>query len=349
MNIKQRRGIGAITIEEIARLADVSRSTVSRVLNNHPSVRPQVRARVLDVMRAQDYTPNAAARSLASARSHVLGLVIPRSAAQIFTDPFFALALQGINEACVACGYFLMLSMVTAEREEGFYEQVLRGQHLDGILMLSSDIDDPLLPRLHRDRVPLVLIGQHPYLERIVSVDVDNQAGAHTAVEHLIRLGHRRIATISGPLMMTAGLARRDGYQQALLAAGIPICPDLQVEGDFTQEGGYAAMRRLLALAERPQAVFVASDTMAFGAMRALSEAGLRAPGDLALIGFDDLPAAAYSSPPLTTVHQPIGELGAGAVRILINLIETPESPPPQISLLQAKLVVRASCGAGNR
>jgi len=345
MNGKQRRVATGVTIEEIARLADVSRSTVSRVLNNHPSVRPQVRERVLEVMRTQDYTPNAAARSLASARSRVISVVIPRSAAQIFTDPFFALSLQGISEGCVESGYFLMLSMVTAEHEEGFYNQVLRGQHFDGVLMLSSDIDDPLLPRLRRDGIPLVLIGQHPYLEGIVSVDVDNREGARVAVNHLIGLGHRRIASICGPLMMTAGLGRRDGYKQALLAAGIPISAELQVEGDFTQEGGYAAMRRLLALPSRPQAVFVASDTMALGALRAISEAGLHIPADIAVVSFDDLPTAAYASPPLTTIRQPISELGSTAVRMLVEQIEAPD-PPQNLVLLPTQLVVRASCGA---
>jgi LacI family transcriptional regulator len=238
-----------------------------------------------------------------------------------------------------------MLSMVTAEHEESFYNQVLRGHHFDGMIMLSSDIDDPLLPRLIRDRLPLVLIGQHPYLEGIVSVDVENREGARLAVEHLIGLGHRRIATICGPLVMTAGLARRDGYKQALLAAGIPISADLQVEGDFTQEGGYAAMRRLLGLGRRPHAVFVASDTMAIGALRAISEAGLRVPADVAVVSFDDLPAAAYASPPLTTVRQPISELGSTAVRILIEQIESADTAPSLVRL-PTSLVVRASCGA---
>lgn len=345
MHGKQRRTANGVTIEEIAHLADVSRSTVSRVLNNHPSVRPQVRERVLEVIRTHNYAPNAAARSLASSRSRVISVVIPRSAAQIFTDPFFALALQGISEACLACGYFLMLSMVTTEHEEGFYNQVLRGQHFDGVLMMSSDIDDPLLPRLRRDGVPLVLIGQHPYLEGIVSVDVDNREGARNAVNHLIGLGHCRIATISGPLQMTAALDRRDGYKQALLAAAIPISAELQAEGDFTQEGGYTAMQRLLALPSRPSAVFVASDMMALGALRAIADAGLRVPDDVAVVGFDDLPGAVYASPPLTTVHQPIGEMGAMAVRMLIDQIEQREPAQPLV-LLPTSLAVRVSCGA---
>lgn len=336
---------GGITIEEIARMAGVSRSTVSRVLNNHPSVRSQVRERVLGVIREQDYAPNAAARSLASNRSRVISLVIPRSAAQIFSDPFFPLIIQGISEAAAAMGYFLMLSMLTAEMEHGFYNQVLRGRHVDGVLIVSSDIDDPLLPLLMRDQTPLVLIGRHPYLGGLDWVDVDNREGGRLATAHLIGLGHRRIGTITGPLGMVAGLDRRDGYKQALSEAGITIDPALIVEGDFTQESGYRAMKRLLSLPAPPRAAFIASDAMAFGALRATNEAGLRVPEDLAIVGYDNVPMSAYTTPPLTTVAQPIIELGVAAVQALVRQLEPAPQPGP-LARLPARLVVRASCGA---
>src|SRR4051812_14305790 len=281
-----------LTIEEIADLAAVSRSTVSRVLNNHPSVRPEVRARVQQIIVEQRYSPRAAARSLASSRTNVLGLLIPRSAATIFADPFFPHVIQGVAETCSSRGYFLMLSMVTAEREHDFYQQVLRGHHVDGLLMLSSDIDDPILPLLIRDETPLVLIGRHPYLHDVSSTDVDNRGGAMLGTRHLVALGHKRIATITGPLYMAAAMDRRDGYKQALAEVTIAVRPELIVEGDFTQAGGYRAMQALLALANRPTAVFVASDTMAAGALRAIHEAGLGVPRDVALVSFDDLPLA---------------------------------------------------------
>lgn len=326
-------------------MAEVSRSTVSRVINNHPNVRPQVRERVLQVIREHDYAPNAAARSLASARSRVISVLIPRSAAQIFADPFFPTIIQGISESSAANGYFLMLAMLTPELEQGFYNQVLRGRYVDGLIMLSHDIDDPLLPQLLRDPTPLVLIGRHPYLSGLAWVDVENRDGARQATAHLIKLGHRRIATVTGPLMMTAGLDRRDGYKQALVEAGIPIEPELIVEGDFTEEGGYQAMRRVLALPDRPHATFVASDTMAGGALRALREAGLSAPGDMAIVGYDDLPAARQLSPALTTVRQPIGAMGDAAVRALIEQIEDAGALRQGIRL-STTLVVRESCGA---
>src|SRR5919108_5122458 len=168
----------ALTIEQIAEIAQVSRSTVSRVLNNHPSVRPAVRDRVLRIISEHNYTPHAAARSLASSRTNVIGLLIPRTAAAIFSDPFFPYVIQGITEACNSQGYFLMLAMVSAEMEQGFYNRILRSRHFDGVIMLSGDVDDPILPLLISDGTPLALIGHHPYFQNLISVDVENRSGA---------------------------------------------------------------------------------------------------------------------------------------------------------------------------
>jgi LacI family transcriptional regulator len=331
-----------MTIEEIAAIAEVSRSTVSRVLNNHPSVRPGVRERVLQVIEQHNYTPHPAARSLAGRSTGVICLVIPRQAGQIFADAFFALVIQGISEACTARGIFLMLSMITADAEPSFYSRFLRGRHFDGVIMLSSDVDDPILPRLVRDTTPLVLVGHHPFLPGITSVDVENREGARQAVAYLLNLGHRRIATITGLIQMQASIDRRDGYKQALLEAGVPIVPELIVAGDFTQEGGHRAMRRLLQAAPLPTGVFVASDTMALGALRAVREAGLSVPRDISLVGYDDLPGSAFAEPPLTTMRQPIAELGAAAVRLLVEQIER-GTPSTARADLSATLVVRES------
>jgi LacI family transcriptional regulator len=336
------------TIEEIARLAEVSRSTVSRVLNNHPSVRPAVRNRVLAVIRQQNYTPYAAARSLASNCTHVLGLLIPRSAPFIFADPFFAGMIQAITEACSQRGYFMMLAMMSAETDEHFYDFILRSRHFDGMLLLSSDIDDPILARLIDTPTPIVLIGSHPYFDNLAWVDAENHAGAQRAVAYLIGLGHRRIGAITGPLRMAAAIDRRDGYKQALLEAGLTIAPELIVEGGFTQESGYWAMSRLLGLRSPPSAVFVASDTMAIGALRAIEQAGLRVPGDVSLIGFDDLPTAMAATTPLTTVRQPIAEMGATAVGLLIDRIEKRSAPASHLRL-PTELIIRSSCGAAER
>lgn len=312
-------------------------------------MRPAVRDRVWRVIEQQGYAPRAAARSLASRRTNVIALLIPRSAAFIFSDPFFPQAIQGITETCNSRRYFLMLSMLTADLEERFYRHILRGHHFDGVILLASDLDDPILPLLVKDRVQLVLIGRHPAFRTLDWVDVENRDAARQAVEHLPGLGHRRVATITGgTLTMAVALDRRDGYQQALQEAGIPIAPELIVEGDFTQEGGYRAMTRLLQLPERPTAVFVASDALAIGALSAIRAAGLAVPDDIAIVGFDDLPIASYASPPLTTMRQPIYELGARAAELLIERLERPQRERAHLSL-QATLVVRQSCGAAAR
>lgn len=334
-----------MTIEEIAELAGVSRSTVSRVLNDQPNVRKQVRDRVLAVMHEHGYVPQAAARSLARRRTQVICLLIPDTTAGIFGDPFFGYVIGYISEACANAGYFLMLAMVTPDRERGFYERIIRSRHFDGLIMLSSDIDDPILPRIMKDQLPFVLFGSHPYFDDLSWVDADQQRGARAAVLHLVGLGHQRIATITGPMSMAAAIERRDGYKQGMLEAGLPIDQQLIVEGAWTEQGGYAAMRQLLALPTPPTAVFVASDTMTVGAIRVVGEAGLRIPDDLALVSFDDLPLAQFANPPLTTVRQPIADMCASAVRLLVAQIEQDTSEKIHVRL-PTTLVQRVSCGA---
>lgn len=338
----------AITIEEIAELADVSRSTVSRVLNNQPHVRAAVRDRVLAVVQQHRYRPNAAARSLASRRTKVIGLLIPRSVSLIFSDPFFGHVIQNLAETCTRLGYFLTLSMVTADHEQGFFDNILHSRHFDGLIMLASDIDDPIMPQIIKDGLPVVLIGSHPYFQDLSWVDAEQRSGARKAVAHLAALGHRQIATITGPLDMAAALERRDGFKHGLLERGLPIRGELIVASDWTQEGGYTAMKALLNLAQPPTAVFVASDTMSVGAIRAINERNCRVPDDVALVSFDDLPLATYSSPPLTTIHQPIAQMTTTAVQVLVDQIERGDGERQHIRL-PTELVIRESCGATAR
>lgn len=336
--------MASMTIEEIARLANVSRSTVSRVLNHHPSVRDSVRQRVQTVINEQGYMPDAAARSLARRRSNVIGLVIPRSVPETFSDPFFGPVIHSITEASMRAGYFLMLAMLTVDMEREFYQRILRSRHFDGVLMLSSDIDDPILPLLIKDKIPLVLFGGHPYFREVSWVEAEHREGARQAIQHLIALGHRRIATITGKVSQQAALDRHDGYKQALLEAQLPLLPELIVHGDWSQQRGYSAMQQLLALDPRPTALFAANDATAIGAMRAIQEAGYAVPNDVAVVAFDDLPIALFSNPQLSTIHQPLGEMSATAVQLLIDRIEHPHQEPQHI-LLPTRLVVRESCG----
>jgi LacI family transcriptional regulator len=334
------------TLEEVAQLAGVSRSTVSRVVNDHPNVRPEVREQVWQVIHQVGYQPHAAARSLVTSRTHVIGMIIPEAVTTLFTDPFFPLLLRGATDACNSHQYQLMLSLFTANADQKeIYQRILRSAYLDGVVVASASLDDPLIPNLLRDRIPFVSVGRHPN-NPVHYVDADNINGAQMAVEHLIRLGHRRIATITGPLDMIHGQDRLSGYRQALEARGIPVEEELIVEGDYTEASGMVAMQRLLPAS--PTAVFVASDMMAVGALKALRQANRRVPQDIGLVSFDDIPIASAIVPALTTVRQPIERMGSIAVEVLLGVLESSpeEAAPAQRIVLPTELVVRASCGS---
>ena len=334
------------TLEEVAQQAGVSRSTVSRVINDHPSVRPETRERVWRAIRKSGYQPHPVARSLVTNRTQIVGMVIPEAVTTLFADPFFPLLLRGSTEVCNAHQYQLMLSLFSAPADqEEMYQRALRNGYMDGVIVASSSLDDPLISKLLRDRIPFVSVGRYPD-EQVHYVDADNVGGARIAVEHLIHLGHKRIATITGRLNMPAGQDRLEGYRQALQAHHIRVEESLITEGDFSEIGGVMGMQRLLPAS--PDAVFAASDTMAIGALKALRQAGWQVPNDVALIGFDDIPAASVIEPALTTVRQPIERMGSMAVDLLLSMLEnsSEEVAPTHRIILPTELVVRASCGS---
>ena len=340
--------MSGLTLEDIARQAGVSRSTASRVVNAHPSVRSDVRERVNRVILETGYHPNAAARTLASQRSAMIGLVIPRSVNSFFTDPFFPYLIQGITQACNLYDYTLGLFVVgSKEDEEQVFPRVSRKGLLDGIIMQSGVAGDPLFNRLADVGIPLVVVGRPHTTKNVNYVDVDNVRASFTAVEHLIQLGRQRIATITGPLDHCESMDRRAGYIQALEHYRMPVEDALIAEADFTGSGAYKAMKALLAVS--PDAVFAASDDMAFGAIQAIQEAGLRVPEDIAIVGFDDLPSnTIHSGIKLTTIHQPVIQFGAKTVELLIDIIEKGVMPARRV-IMDTELIIRDTSGASRR
>lgn len=332
-----------VTLKQISQMAQVSPSTVSRVINHYPNVSQDVRERVLQAVRETGYQPNPAARSLALGKSQVLGLIIPKSAASVCADPFFSHVIQGVAAACKVHDYVLSLVLFhTVEDESRTVSHILSQQLLDGVIITATQRDNQSVYQLLESSIPFVLVGQHDS-DQVSYVDSDNQAGAYTAVSYLLRLGYKRIATITGPMDNLAAVQRKQGYLQALRDRNQAADETLMANGEFTEVSGYTAMQRLLP--QRPDAVFVASDLMAQGAMRALARAGLSVPQDVALIGYDDLPPAAQMDPPLTTIRQPIKRAGQTAVETLLDILAHGAEPPRRI-ILPTELVIRQSCDA---
>jgi len=332
-----------LTLEDIADMCGVSRSTVSRVINGDQNVSERTRQKVLDVIQQYNFQPNLAARGLAMGHTRVLGLVIPKGVQAIFEEPFFAMLIRGVSTSCNSMDYSVMLWLAEPEYERRMITKILYNGLADGVIVASMLMDDAIVDNLRQNKLPFMLIGRHPAYDKLSYLDVDNRGGACQAVLHLLRLGRRRIATITGPQNMIAGANRYQGYLDAMRDRGIPVIPELVVEGDFTAFGGYACMQRLMPY--KPDAVFTASDNMAMAAIQVIQEHGLRVPEDIAVIGFDDIPQAGRFTPALTTVRQPITRMGAIAAETLIDMIETGSSLPRQM-ILPAELVIRESCGA---
>ncbi len=331
--------------QDVAKLAGVSRTTVSFVLNDVPGVKitEETRQRVLQAARELNYYPTAAARSLASGKTHRIGLILGEGQERLAADAFLPTFLQGVTASVHQRGYLLMLQLAEDVPSHEAYARLIREQQVDGLILSGPRSDDPLLAELAEEKFPLILHGRLNGC-MIPCVDVDNAVGASQAVNHLIALGHRRIGFISNaPLSYAGAQDRFAGYKATLAENDIPLIPELVRTAAFLPDSGRAAMEDLLALAEPPTAVFAASDVVALGAMSAIQDAGLDIPNDMAVVGFDDIFLAAQAHPPLTTVRVPAYGLGWTAAEILISLIQG-----DQVSsvTLETELVIRQSCGA---
>lgn len=338
-----------MSLEEIAKKAGVSRSTVSRVINGEPYVSEKTRARVNKVIEQEQFSPNPAGRMLVTQRTRVIGIVISSSLNLVFDDPFyFPTLLRGISEVANSRDYPTLLWLGEDDDAQAFRQRILRNRLMDGLIIASATVDDPLITGLTANRMPFVMVERPADSASPISyVSVDNVQAAQAAVEHLISLGRKRIATITGPLDNVDGIDRLKGYKLALKNDGRAIEDVLISEGRFDRRSGYLAMKRLIP--QGVDAVFVASDTMAMSALSAIAEAGLKVPEDISVVGFDDVyPSQQHISPQLTTIRHPIQEKGARATELLLDMLDGQIDGSRQI-LLPTQLVIRDTCGGLTR
>ncbi|MFI6649963.1 LacI family DNA-binding transcriptional regulator [Streptomyces sp. NPDC050529] len=336
------RSGGRPTLEEVAARAGVGRGTASRVINGSPRVSAHTREAVEAAVAELGYVPNRAARALAGNRTDAIALVVPESESRFFTEPYFSDIVRGVGAALADTEMQLLLTLVGSDRERRRLAQYLTAHRVDGVLLVSVHADDPLPDLLEQLGMPAVMNGRRSATEPLPSVDSDNFEGARGAVEHLVSRGRRSIATITGRLDVYAAQRRLDGYRKAVADAGLEPDERLIAPADFSEEGGVRAMRELLARRPDVDAVFAASDLMAAGARQVLREAGRRIPDDVALVGFDDSSVARHMDPALTSVRQPIEEMGREMTRVLLAEIAGENTERPQI-VLPTELVVRDS------
>jgi DNA-binding LacI/PurR family transcriptional regulator len=342
-------GQARCTLEDVAARAGVSRATVSRVVNGSTQVSEAVRRAVEAAIDEMGYAPNRAARSLAGSRSETVALVVTEPSVRLFADPFFAASTLGVTRVLAGTRYQLVLLMIGADDDRARVERHLLRGGADGALVLSARAHDPLPGRLAAAGVPCVTAGRPsgvsaegaPDRPAVGYVDADNVGGAEAAVAHLVARGRRTVGTVAGPSDMAPGADRRTGWEKALREAGRPVGAGLVAEGDFTRAGGQAATAALLARLPAIDGLFAASDLMALGALDAMRAAGRHVPDDVAVVGFDDSELARTAEPPLTTVRQPIEQLGAEMAQLLLAQLD--EGAPPTGVVLRTELVVRSS------
>lgn len=340
---------GRATLEQVARIAGVSRATVSRVINGESSVDPRLRELVERAIATTRYVPNRAARSLVTGRTDSVALVVSERerrevsgpfVGRMFTDPYFGRVVTGLLEVLRPRGVQMALMLADDEPSRTQLLSYLHQGHVDGVVLISSHSDDPLPGQLARAALPVVFAGRPVTAAPVTYVDLDQRIGAALAADHLAGLGRRRVGSIAGPQDMPAGQERLAGFQAAMAAHGQPDVP--WTEGDFTQGGGIDCMRRLLGDHPDLDGVFVASDLMAQGALTALHRLGRRVPEDVAVVGFDDSISALTCDPPLTTVRQPVEEMAAEMARLLLKQIAVGGERVPSV-VFHPTLITRQS------
>jgi DNA-binding LacI/PurR family transcriptional regulator len=333
---------GGPTLEQVAALARVSRSTVSRVVNGHPRVSPEARAAVEAAIATLGYVPNPAARSLATRRSGTVAMVVRESEDHVLEEPFFGAVLRAVGTALRRSGLQLLLLVDAGDAPEQLEHALVHGQ-AEGAVLLSLHDHDPLPRALAERRFPVVVSGRPPEGVLVASVDADNVGAGVLAASHLLATGRERVAVVAGPSDMAVAVDRLEGTRLARQEAGIALDPAFEAVGDFTPAGGERAATRLLLAAPDLDAIVAPSDLAAIGVMRALRAAGRRIPDDVAVTGCDDSIVAEAATPALTSIRQPLDALGHAMVRLLLDRIaEGPDLAPERV-VLPTQLVRRAS------
>jgi len=332
------------TIKDVAELAGVHPSTVSRVINDDSRISEKTREKVFLIIKKLGYTPNAIARGLKTKRTHTLGMLIPD-----ITNPFFAEIARGVEDAANKNDFNIILCNTDDRlKKERTYLEILRGKRVDGLILGTAHIKDKSILELEKNNFPYILVSRNIEGLDKNCVIVDDEAGGIMAAEYLIKLGHRRIAHITGPLKTRSALNRLKGYKLTLKKHEIEYEDELVGEGDFRIKGGYQVMKRFLKLAEPPTAIFAANDLLALGAMQAIQKKNFHIPEDFSVIGFNDIELASFVYPALTTIRQPMLEMGALAVKMLLRIIEEGEFNQRKI-VLKPKLIIRESCKKINK
>ncbi|EOU9611016.1 ribose operon transcriptional repressor RbsR [Cronobacter dublinensis] len=318
------------TMKDVARLAGVSTSTVSHVINKDRFVSDAIRVRVEDAVRTLNYAPSALARSLKLNQTRTIGMLITAS-----SNPFYSELVRGVERSCFERGYSLVLCNTEGDEQRMNRNlETLLQKRVDGLLLLCTETHQPSPAIMTRyPAIPTVMMDWSPFDGDSDVIQDNSLLGGDIATRHLIEKGFTRIACVTGPLDKTPARLRLEGYRAAMQRAGLPVPEGYEVIGDFEFGGGLRAMQSLLALPEPPQAVFMGNDAMAFGAYQALYQAGLRIPQDIALVGYDDIELARYMTPPLTTIHQPKDELGELAIDVLIHRMAQPELQQQRLQL----------------
>ncbi|WP_040951953.1 LacI family DNA-binding transcriptional regulator [Gorillibacterium massiliense] len=334
----------SVTIKDVAKIAGVSPSTVSRVISNHPRISKETSKKIRAIMEEMGYHPNLMAKSLVSKTTNSICIILPKSAEELFSNLFFMELIRGIvTQANRACFDVMITSGGNEKEEVSAVSRLFNGRRVDGAILLYSRKDDPVIDFLQENGHPFVLVGRSEKYPDLLSVDTDNVKAAYDATRHLISMGHERIGFVNGPQNLILSQDRLSGYQKAMQDANLEMRSEWIVEGDFLQESGYRAMSFFMNLPNRPTALVVVDDIVAFGVLRGLRESNFKVPEDICMVSFNNIPLSELSDPPLSSVDIGIYHLGYTASQILIQSIQTGEAMHQNRYIIPHHLRVRES------